>query len=118
NDAKTSTDRQSGLFTPGTAVYGFWASSSMTIQQFFKRNTDVKAESALMISSLSGNIYFDPGYVNGHSVGFDAALLMHELLHSLGWEDSQLLSALGFPATSVSGRATSMLASDCFGVTK
>jgi hypothetical protein len=118
NDATTSGALESGLFTPGTAAYAFWSSSSMTIAEYFKKNPTTKAEASLTISALSGNIYFDPSYLNHHSVGFDAALLMHEVIHTLGWDDDQLKSALGIPSTRASGAITDLLAKDCFGVNR
>jgi len=90
----------------------------MTIAQYFKANPGVKAEAALTISGLSGNIYFDPRYVNQHSAGFAAALLMHEVIHTLGWDDDQLKRAMDIPLSNPSGDVTIKLAFDCFGVKK
>jgi RHS repeat-associated protein len=114
NDATTSTTLERDLFTAGTDEYSPWANSSMTVAQFFKNDPSVKAEAASTISAAHDNIYFDPSYVNTNSVQFDAALMMHELLHNLGRDDAQLQSALGIPASSASGAITQMLFSDCF----
>jgi YD repeat-containing protein len=43
-------------------------------------------------------------------------VLVHEVMHSLGLIDSQLLTALGYSINDASGRVTTRLASDCFGV--
>jgi hypothetical protein len=75
-----------------------------------------KAQSALPGSALAGNIYFDPAYVIKNSTGWNAALLMHEVMHNLGPEDPQIMAALNAPAGAVSGYITTTLAADCFGV--
>ena len=58
------------------------------------------------------------GYLNSHSVEFNAALLMHEVMHNFGLVDSQLLKALGYATTDASGLVTDRLAKDCFGAKK
>ncbi len=120
-DGTASTDIQAGLFTPGTEAYQFWAPKGTTIQQFFKTNSGVNAETALTVSALSTNIYFRPSSVASHSAGYDAALLIHEVLHSLGWDDDQIKAALGLTQDDCGmGTAciTQKLAQDCFGKKK
>jgi len=120
-DGTTSTDLQAGLFTPGTEIYDYWASKGTTIQQFFKVNGGVNAETAFTVSALSTNIYFRPSSVASHSAGYDAALLIHEVLHSLGWDDDQIKAALGLTQDDCGmGTAciTQKLAQDCFGKKK
>jgi RHS repeat-associated protein len=118
NDATTSTTLQVGLFTVGSTDYNFWSGKGTTIEEYFKNNPDVKGEAAQPGTPLAGNIYFVPGYVNGHSAGYDAALLMHEVTHNLGATDPQLKAALGFKEIDPSQYVTGKLAKDCFGVTK
>ena len=120
-DATTSTHLEANLFTPGTSAYDYWAANGTTIQQFFKNSPGTGAETALTISGSSLNIYFRPSYVLSHSAGYDAALLMHEALHSLGWDDDQVKAALGLrEAQCGSGTAciSKLLAQDCFGANK
>ena len=109
------------LFTPGTDAYNFWLSKETTIQQFFKTNSGVGAETAFTISDLSGAVYFRPGYVNHKSTADDAGLLFHEALHSLGLDDDQVKSVLGLTAAQC-GNGTScisqLISVDCFGVKK
>lgn len=61
---------------------------------------------------------FRPNYVNQHSVGYVAALLLHEVAHTIGAIDPQLKAALGFLQTDPSSYINDKLAKDCFGVTK
>jgi hypothetical protein len=74
------------------------------------------AQAALPGSALANNIYFRPSYVLSHSVGFDAALMLHEVTHNLGALDGQLLTALGYSPDIASDNITQRLALDCFGV--
>jgi RHS repeat-associated protein len=117
-DATTDTgDREQSLYTPGTSEYNFWNGTRTTIQQYFQQHPDIQAQAGFPISGAALYIFFRPSFVNSHSMGFDAALLMHELTHNLGIDDSDLLGALGFDTALPSDDATKKLAKDCFGVT-
>jgi hypothetical protein len=117
-DATTSQDLQVDLFTLGSDEYNFWSGKDTTVAGYFQKKASVKAEAAQPGTPLQGNIYFDPNYVNSRSSGYDAALLMHEALHTIGPVDSALLAALGFKATDATQYITDKLAKDCFGTGK
>jgi RHS repeat-associated protein len=119
-DATRSTDLESSLFTPGTAAYNFWVTQNptFTVADYFLANNapnrSVGAQTAFTISASSGNIYFRPQYVNGLSDGQAAALLAHELLHSLGIDDDMAQMAL-FGSTSLNtSNITNKFYQDCF----
>src|SRR4030095_14681168 len=91
----TSDDREYMLYQPGTDAYTLYAAHpSLTVAQLFKNSPSTKAQAALPGTPLAGNIYFNPGFVNGLSIPNTAALLMHEILHTLGAIDPQIQSAL------------------------
>jgi hypothetical protein len=119
NDASTSSDKVYQLFAPGTDAYTYYAAHpDLTVAQQFKNSPLTKGESAVAGSALAGNIYFQSGYVNSLSVQNAAALLMHEVLHTLGAYDTQIQSAL-FGAGSAevdaaSDNITQKLLKDCF----
>jgi hypothetical protein len=112
-----STELQRDLFPAGSDSYS--RSGTGTISAVFRNSmSGTVAESGLPGSALAGMIFFNPGYVNQHTTSFDAALLMHEVIHNLGAIDSSLMGALGFdPADPITDKATKKLAKDCFGVT-
>jgi hypothetical protein len=84
------------------------------VADFFKNNQAVKAQSALAISGQSGNIYFRSSYVNSQKPERVAALLTHELLHNLGFDDTDLQRALGLPIGAASENITKKFYDDCF----
>lgn len=107
-------------FTPqilGFRMYNFFTSHPVTIAGYFKNSTDTQAEAAGALSSLANNIFLRSSFVVRHSGGFDAALLMHEVMHNLGPDDDALEQALGIPVGTPSDAITQRLATDCFGVT-
>ena len=114
-DAKDSTDLERDLFTPSTKEYAYWSSKGdFFISDFFRVNPQVKAEAALAISGLAGNIYFDASFVNSLSVKNAAALLTHELLHSLGIDDVQAQGVLGLSTNEASDNITPKFLKDCY----
>jgi len=112
-----STELQRDLYPAGSDSYN--RSGTGTISAVFRNSmSGTRAEAGLPGSALAGMIFFNPGYVNQNSTGFDAALLMHEVIHNLGAIDASLMGALGFnPADPITDKATKKLAKDCFGVT-
>jgi len=90
-----------------------WNASGFTVGQLFNNQPGWMALSQLGTLANPGSaIYFDPVYVNQNSVGFDAGMLMHEYLHSLGLEDPAIENSLGVgePSNNISVK----LAADCF----
>jgi RHS repeat-associated protein len=107
-----------GLFVPGSQAYQDEQQHgpNETISQYVSGATPAAA--ALPGSALWGNIYFSSSYVAGLSTANAAALLMHELIHTLGPTDSQIQAAL-FGASSpqvgaLSDNITQKFLKDCF----
>lgn len=95
NDAKGNTDPMLGTMVPGTFDYAMFQQHeppNLTVGQYVTGATE--AVSTLPGSSLWGNIYFNAVYVAKLSVGNAAALLMHELIHTLGPDDTRIQEAL------------------------
>jgi hypothetical protein len=92
------------LTSPTQTIAGYFASGG------------VGAEAALPGSALAGNLYFDPTFVLHNSTGYNAALLIHEVIHNLGPIDPGILAALGFSNSATSDNISKKLAADCFGV--
>jgi hypothetical protein len=65
-------------------------------------------------------VFLRPSTINTYSPAYVAALVMHEMLHSLGFEDTPLMVALGVkkPEKVASKYITDTFAKDCFGVGK
>ncbi len=120
NDASAVTDKASGLFVPGSDDYQMQQAhgAGQTISGYVSGGT--KAVTALPGSALWGNIYFDSSYVVGLSTATAAALLMHEVIHSLGATDDQIQLALFGPQLSggqvgaPSDNITQKFKTDCF----
>ncbi len=116
-NARTSNSLQRDLFPGDSPEYAL--TGNISIRGYFRLFPDTKAEAALPGSALQGTIFFDAAFLNQHSTGYDAALLMHETIHNLGALDPQLMGALGFdPSDPITDKATVKLATDCFGVTR
>ena len=120
NDATGDKDLVLGTDVPGTADYAnqLLHGPNETIGHYTNPGSGTGAVSALPGSALWGNIYFSAHYVNGLTLQMTAALLMHELIHTLGFTDTQIQGAL-FGANSpqvgqLSGNITTQLNTDCF----
>jgi hypothetical protein len=114
-DGTTSTDLEADLYSPvtGDPAYDCYsARPELTIGKYFDVNKVTSAQSALAISGLSGNIYFRPSYVNKQKVGRLAATMIHEVLHSLGFDDGQAQSVLGVKVGAASINITNKLYDD------
>jgi RHS repeat-associated protein len=120
NSADKNSTAAIGLFVPATADYNTIEDRmpTLTISQYVSGAT--KAASAPPGSALAGNIYFQAQYAATLSPIRAAALLMHEVLHTAGAVDSDILKALGFDPTKVdaneikSVEITNKLLKDCF----
>ena len=107
-----------GLFSPDDPNYAFYQQhlGSTTIAQYVSGS--ITAASAAPGSALWGNIYFSPSFVNSLSAPNAAALLMHELIHTLGPEDPTIQAALFPPGSGQVGapsdNITKKFLADCF----
>lgn len=120
NNPKGDSTLAIGLFVPGSSDYiGMREHAArQTISQYVSGTNGIVAASALPGSALWGNIYFSASFVSKLSTSDAAALLMHELLHTLGSTDPQIQKALfgkdswevGENSVNISNR----LAKDCF----
>jgi hypothetical protein len=89
-----------------------------TIAQYVSGASGTVVAAALPGSALWGNIYFNSGYTSGLSTNNAAALLMHELIHTLGLTDTQVQASLFGANSSQVGAAsdniTQKFLTDCF----
>jgi hypothetical protein len=114
-DGRWSDDQERDLYPVDSDEYAAYTKpDGWTVGESFNNDHDIHAETADPLSALAGNVYFNSGYVMKHSGGFDAALLMHETIHSLGTDDQVLKKALGVTSEGTDG-ITKKLATDCFG---
>jgi len=85
----------------------------------FAQYPGVNAETMLGLNQLGLAVMFiRPDAVNSNSTAYNTALVMHEVIHSLGFQDDFVKNALGIPLTSPSVNITKAFANDCFGVSK
>ena len=118
NAATDTSDLAIGLFSPNDPNYAFDQQhlQGVTVAKYVSGGTTATAASPG--SALWGNIYFSPSFVAGLSAGNAAALLMHELIHTLGPTDPQIQTALfgqGSPQVGApSDNITQKLLTDCF----
>jgi hypothetical protein len=115
-DGTTTANLDRDLYVPGSSDYQL--AGLVTIAQVLNSpTTGTRAITGLPGSALAGNIYFNPSFVNNHSVGYNAALLLHEGIHLLGFLDPAFMGALDFnPNDGITDKGTALLAKDCFGV--
>lgn len=115
NNAARNSTRAIGLFAKNSPDYAN-VNPTLTISQMVSGRT--KAVAAEPGSALDGNIYFNPAYVNALSVQDAAAVLMHEVIHTLGPSDELIQLVLFGPNASKVGAAsdniTQKLKDDCF----
>jgi hypothetical protein len=103
------------LYVPGTNDYNLAVQhANISISTFFANSPGTMAQAGLAGSALAGSIFFRSGYVESLSPGNTAALLMHEVIHTLGPTDSQLQKALGLSVGAPSDNITQKLLQDCF----
>jgi len=118
NDAMTSSATHASLYANSPlarSVPGDWA--NQTVGGWFSSDPSVMAA-----ASLKGNqIYFRPAGVDASDLLFDAALLVHELIHDItGYVDGDIATKLGLPQTipgvvkAGSDWITSRFYDDCF----
>jgi len=122
NDAWGDDTLAIGLFVPGSPDYIMQQQHgpNETISQYVSGNKSggTTAATALPGSALWGNIYFSSSFAAGLSISDAAALLMHELIHSLGPTDKQIQAALFGAKSPEVGASTHnisvKLGKDCF----
>jgi hypothetical protein len=119
-DAQGNTNLALWLFVPGSQQWydQLAAGSGQTIANYVSSKTQTDAATALPGSLLYGAIFFAPGDLSKMTNAQAAALLMHELIHTLGLTDTQIQSALFGPESPKVGQAseniTDQLYQDCF----
>jgi hypothetical protein len=119
-DGLTSGFAMYEIYAPGSSDYDYFvAHPQLTIGSYMQNHPTTQALSAMAGSALAGSIFFDPGIVNNRSGALTAALLMHEVLHTLGAGDDDIQTAL-FGANSpkvgaASDNITQQFGKDCFG---
>jgi hypothetical protein len=91
-----------------------------TVADYFKNHEGSSALTMLGLNDLGlALVFIRPSVILEHSAAYNTALVMHEILHSLGFEDDKIMSALGLdPAKQASVEITKAFARDCFGVEK
>lgn len=83
---------------------------NQTIWQWFRQDDSVMAA-----ADLNGRrIFVRPSGVDADSLLFNAALLLHELLHNVGLDDDTIKSRLGIGSHLTSEWVTSRIYDDCF----
>jgi len=90
-----------------------------TVAASFAQYPGINAQTMLGLNQLGLAVMFiRPDAVNSNSTAYNTALVMHEVIHSLGFQDDFVKNALGIPLTAPSVNITKAFANDCFGVSK
>jgi len=91
--------------------------SGFTVADRFERAVGVNAETMLGLNDLGlGVVFIRPSAVLRNSAAYNVALVMHESLHSMGFEDPFIRDALGIGDNEPSVAITKAFSNDCFGV--